>query len=460
MKASTILQRQSRGSVLSTICSMGLALGLIGAQAAVNVAEWSQRQLLPVTTAGLIRVNLPAVTLDAARPQLEDIRILDATGVERPYLVLRTAPEPGQIQNVRSKDVRLESSRTVLTLETGASGPLDAVQIDFAAPSFLKAAQLEVSSDGRNWSVIADGFPLFRQPDGTSSTTIPLNQQRWAWLRITLDDRRSAPVPVLGARIRLSPVRTVESEPVDVRLVSCDESPGETRLVYNLGAANLTVAELQMEIEDALFNRSVTIHTSVMTGDGVQEELIATGRLQRREDSASGPSKGSRLVIERQVRSREIIVRIRNLDSQPLKIRSTTATRRPVQIVFQSEGAGPYQMLCGNRNCVAPQYDLGYLGDSLKKQFAGTVAATPGPLEANPAYRIPEALAGLGTTGASIDVKPWTIHRRITTVAPGIQQLELDLDVLSKARPDFADLRIVTDGKQIPFVLENTSMSR
>jgi len=48
--------------------------------------EWRFRQTIDVPASGLVRVNLPAETLDVARQNLEDLRILNADGGEVPFL--------------------------------------------------------------------------------------------------------------------------------------------------------------------------------------------------------------------------------------------------------------------------------------------------------------------------------------------------------------------------------------
>src|ERR1035441_4033786 len=42
----------------------------------------------------------------------------------------------------------------------------------------------------------------------------------------------------------------------------------------------------------------------------------------------------------------------------------------------------------------------------------------------------------------------------------GVQELELDPEALAKSRPDFADLRLLRDGNQIPYVLEKPALAR
>jgi hypothetical protein len=48
----------------------------------------------------------------------------------------------------------------------------------------------------------------------------------------------------------------------------------------------------------------------------------------------------------------------------------------------------------------------------------------------------------------------------VQLAAAGVQQLELDLDVLARAQPAFADLRLVRDGAQVPYLLERPALSR
>jgi len=84
----------------------------------------------------------------------------------------------------------------------------------------------------------------------------------------------------------------------------------------------------------------------------------------------------------------------------------------------------------------------------------------PGALVDNPNHRAPEVLAGIQEAGTALDVSAWRFRKAVKLEAPGAQQLELDLDVLSRAQPRFDDLRLVRDGKQLPYILERTSVSR
>ncbi len=69
-------------------------------------------------------------------------------------------------------------------------------------------------------------------------------------------------------------------------------------------------------------------------------------------------------------------------------------------------------------------------------------------------------LAGIQDSGSTLDVSAWKYRKPVKANRAGAQRIELDLDVLSHAQPGFADLRLLRDGKQLPYILEATSISR
>jgi hypothetical protein len=62
--------------------------------------------------------------------------------------------------------------------------------------------------------------------------------------------------------------------------------------------------------------------------------------------------------------------------------------------------------------------------------------------------------------GAPLDTKDWLYRRTVQLSRAGVQELELDPEALARARPDFADLRLLRNGNQIPYVLEKPALSR
>ena len=132
------------------------ALAVAGSVSAAGLpADWQHEQPFTVTAAGLIKLNLPGETLDAARPALEDLRLYDDAGNEVPYLIERPVPVVKIVQNVKSFHVSLTPSNTIIVLETGLTQPLDDVALESPADGFIKPVRVEGSGDGKNWQTLA-----------------------------------------------------------------------------------------------------------------------------------------------------------------------------------------------------------------------------------------------------------------------------------------------------------------
>jgi len=443
--------------VFRPVCGFLLLVG-VAAGAANLPADWQRAQKFELAVPGLVKLSLPAETLDAARAALEDLRLYDDSGNELPYLIERPSPASKVTQSAKSFSVALNSHTTVIKLETGMTQPLDGVTLETPATSFIKAVQIEGSTDGRRWETLTQGQPVFRQPNGASQLRIAFPAGTWRSLRLTVDDQRSQPIPFTGARVHAAAAEITPGEAFAVTIAERYENPGETRLTLNLGAANLDLAALHLETTEPLFTRQVTLAVPQVSEDSIREQTIGQGTVYRVAIEGQTAVANLSLPVETRVRSRELLILIRNQDSPPLTVTAVRAERRPVYLAFFARTNSVHHLLTGNSRCAAPRYDLAALGASL-----GNVAVSPiklSPLADNPSYRAPEVLAGIQEDGTALDVLAWKFRKPLKLARAGAQQLELDLDVLARAQPGFADLRLVRAGKQVPYVLERTSISR
>ncbi len=439
-------------------CGLALAGLALSAGAAPLPADWQHEQRFQVPAPGLVKMSLPVETLDAARRGLEDLRLYDDAGNEVPYLIQRPVPVGKVVRNAASFDVALNVAKTVLTLETGLAQPLDGVTLETPARDFIKAVRVEGSADRSGWQALAQGLPVFRQAGGASQLHLAVPPGTWRWLRLTVDDRRSAPIPFTGAHVHAAVKEPVPTEAVSVTIASRLENPGESRLTLNLGFANLDLTSLRFESDNPLFTREIRVAVPEISAEAIHEQTVAQGTIYRVAVDGQPPSSELTLPVEHRIASRELVLLVNNQDSPPLAIAAVQAERRPVYLVFLARSEGPYHLLTGNARCAAPRYDLAALSANLKTAPVSLVSVSP-PAE-NPAYRAPEVLAGIQDGGTALDVSDWRFRKPVKLARAGAQQLELDLDVLAHAQPDFGDLRLLRSGKQLPYVLQCTSISR
>ena len=449
-------QWQAAGMALLGCAALSCVLAApVGAGTFPN---WQYRQEIPLAAPGLIKLELPAETLNVARPGLEDLRILDSAGGEVPYVIERGGPTRRVSREAKAFGVSMGATSTVLTLETGVTAPLDGVTLTTPAKTFIKAVRVDGSADGKRWRVLAHGLPFFRQPSGVSQLDLPFPAGAWPFLRVTVDDHRSPPVPFTAARIQVAALDPASRVPVEVRIAERAEGPGETRLTLHLGAAHLRLAALHVDSPEPFFTRRVSLAARQIDGDIIQEKTLAEGAIFRSALPGRPASSQLSVPMELTTPSRELLLLVRNEDSPPLQISALRAERRPVYLFFMAGRGGPHVLLTGNRLAAAPRYDLASLGVDVTGSDATT--QRPAALGPNPDYRPADVVPASAATGPALDVSAWPYRKPVQTTGAGVHELELDLDVLSRALPSFADLRLMSHGQQLPYIAEQTSMTR
>ena len=427
----------------------------------VEITEWRNVQTLDVPQPGLRKVSLPPATLHAARAGLEDLRILDATGREVPYALERSARRLPALRNPKNFTVTITGRKTILLLETGCPEPVEAVTLLTPARDFIKAVTVEGSADQQTWQPLAAGQPIFRQATGAGNLRVAIPEGQWAFLRVTVDDGRAEAVPFTGAQLHALTGENARVEAVPVVISDRSENNTQTRLTLDLGAAHLRLASLQIATSEPLFARAVSVAVRQMQENAVTEQVLARDTIYQVAVEGQVPAARLELALDVPVLTREVLLLIENADNAPLPVSAVRATVWPVEVVFHAAQAGAYRILTGNSRCEAPHYDMGTLRQSLALGAVPLVTpATVSPVAPNPSYRPGEALPDLQDLGTPFDTTAWWYRKPVQVTRAGVQQLDLDLDVLARADHGFRDLRLVRDGKQRPYVLERTTIAR
>jgi hypothetical protein len=452
-KPQLLFGRMSRRVILFTLAAC--AVGRV--TAAPLPSEWRNFYTSQVPRSGLIKISVPLEVLSSARSGLEDLRLFDSSDHEVPYLLEPSTPTPPGVRPPKQFQVTVTANATVATLETGLTEPITSITMQTPATDFLKAVQIEGSQDRRKWEVLAQGQPVFRQRNGASQLHLAISPARWAFLRVMLDDRRSSPIPLTGALVHSAASTHAGEESLGVAIVQRSEEPGVTRLMLRLDGANCTLASLRVETPELLFTRAVALAQPQFVEGEVRESVIHGDSIFRVMLPDQPAVAKLRLAPDVPLRSRDLALLITNDDNPPLQITALSATRRPVHVTFNAAEAGRFKLLTGNPFCAGPRYDLEPLKASLQSALVVSVSVeSVGTSES----RSPASLADLPTLGPALDVAEWAFRKPLSIVGEGVQQVELDLEVLAHATPGLRDLRVMRDGRQVPFVLQHTPMQR
>jgi hypothetical protein len=413
---------------------------------------WQYYQDLAVNKPGVYMHRLPPEALDRSLPGLEDLRLFDAAGREVPYLLEAPRPELARLQPLANFKARLEGSRTVLTAAVPAGNYVDSVLAESPAGSFIKPADVYVSMDGDNWTKLAAGAPLFRQYCNSENLRVDVPATPAKFVKVAVDDGRSGPVPFTGLRARLLPRVPPELQSAGTQIISREDSASSSRITVRLPARNLYVFAVQLAVPDKLFSRAVTVSVRSLENGALVSRQLAADTIFATDAAGSSAARTKVAVYAQFQGSDELVLDVDNGNSPPLTVNSVSVTYAPVNAVFQAKAAGVFRLAFGNRQAQRRSYDLaglsGYLtGKNFAKPQAGQVTANPG-------YAPAEPLPALDTLGAAIDVSKWSYKAAVSVERRGVEALDLSVPVLSRLGGDLRDLRLVSGGRQVPYILD------
>lgn len=437
----------------------GLALALLvaagGAEADDPYTAW--RFTRPVTVAPgpepLVSFDLPPELLARARPGLADLRLLDASGTEVPYVLdARERREEVRRSPGRLVDTRVERRLlSVWTADLGAPRRFHVVVLDVAGDDFAKAVQVEGSADGRQFTPLARGATVFdrswRERVRRTSVLLP-GEAEARFVRVTADDRRSAPIALQGLAVEWRAEHAEARWTRAARLVPLPRRGSTSRYRVVLEAP-VPFERIEVGAGDPVFQRRVRLVEE--RGEAVAERGAGLVYRLRTDDAVAVeertlgvlPAEGGDLLLE-----------VEDADSPPLRAPTLTVGGPVTRLLFpRPPGGGGLALRYGNPRTRAPLYDV----EPLRTRMAlarDVAAATLGAEEEVRGHRPALPLPQLPARGAVAEVRRYAAVRAFEVPRDDLYELRLDPGDLAWLRSDLADLRVVdAEGRQVPYVL-------
>jgi hypothetical protein len=356
--------------------------------------HWSHSlPVMDLPAADLVRVTLPAEVWAAARPTLTDLRVIDESGAEVPYVLHARTSHRATEWHVASLSETgfVRGAYTQVVADLGElRRPHDVVEVDIAESDFFVWVEVAASDDGSVWRIVRERAPAYRFVKDGLGGSQRVDYPRTESGRLRLRLFGAEPLTVRRVRVAEAVEEPAERRPLAVPLVADPAAPhGERRWLADLGHAKLPVAGLRARTATGEFHRPVKIAGS---RDGTEWSAVAQGEFYRfpaRPTAGDGAAPQERLDLwfpERTERHWRVSVFDRN--DPPLADLTLELLGTPRHVVFRARPGASYRLLYGNSRAEAASYELARL--TARDAWEAASAAALGPAERNAGWVSPE----------------------------------------------------------------------
>ncbi len=438
-----------------------VALSLIAlssyALAEDKYTAWLHEQPFQAPSAGLYEIVLPHDTLNASNRTLKDIRLISPTGAEAPYFLDRTKqPTPGK-QAAADFKASIVDNTTVLTARTQTDQAISAITLQTPSSDFIKSATVETRLPDGDWVSAAQNQVVFRYKNGVDRLTLPISGKGFLEIRVTLDDQRSSPTPFTGMSLTVQGIKFPTTSHT-ASLMERKEINETTRTNIHLGVKNLHLSKLHLDVADPIFSRRYTLfYWDTSNPKQPRKVVVSDGSIFAVNINEGSSTKKTSLPVNELIPTDTLVLEIENNSNPPLEInKQVKADSFATKLIFHTAQTGNWKLITGYPDATAPVYDLVALSAHLSKE---TKALELGPIRANPDYVKPDALPDINPEGAYINLDNWAYRRPIEAPKSGLIQLHIDPATLALSRNDLADIRVIQDGKQLPYLINPNAMA-
>jgi hypothetical protein len=372
----------TRSRILVPAIALLLA-GIVSSVFALELAEWKYQAEITIKAGSdeYCKFILTPDVYNAARPDLWDIRLVDAHGEQVPYVLVKpkdTTEERKYELAVINRSINADRAAMV-TLDFGKKVVKNSIEVMTRGNNFRRAVKVEGSNDNIEFFTLVEHAYVFAVTYDRRFEQVDLQKNDYRYLRITvrpMATEENSPVinEVSAFKIEKS---FAERHPVQMALIehSEDEKSNSSIYVYDVVYRRLPVSEIEFDVADDSFYRYVTIEgrdaqtreVKVYSEDNRQRTKTVEVKWERiisstiyRYTEANG-QKRERLVLRipsgRGVH-RYLKITIRNYDDRPVVVKSASAKMIAHKIVFANVDNAAPTLYVGSESAKAPQYDL------------------------------------------------------------------------------------------------------
>lgn len=370
-----------------------LLAGVLIAQTAIAQGPTWTAPLPAVTRSGVYAVMLGPEWMGLSRMDLGDIRLLDSTGMEVPYLLREQAltrasafvPFPLLRNEVMPK-------ATVIELERPADRQVQDLEIWVRPADVKKSVRITGSDERSHWYMVKDEQVVAQgargdPPHQVLSVQVPRSDYRY--YRITLNDSLTPPMRVLGVG-RFKDEAPVRRFAPSIPLQLSQKDTARTTTVHVTSPNALGFDRLRFAVSDTItFHRKGELrvwHSRVME-EGRRKRTVRASETVATFTIASDLAPVIDLPT---TRADTFDLVIFNGDDRPLHFTRLEALASEHLLIAKLEPGMPYRLTTGDAERLAPQYDIAHFAKELEAPLdtlsPGAPTAIPAQVAAGPGF--------------------------------------------------------------------------
>lgn len=293
-----------------------------------------------------------------SKNDLGDIRILDSTGEEIPYVIEKKDIEYNNIEkivslgNIISETAKEEKMETVFRFSPQSE--LDDIfgnRIEIKPKrNFYFEYELLGSSNGKNWEYITYG-EIYKTPD-RENLLIDFPAEKYTYYKLITDLSKESNFKGAVLKFYGSEEKETKTETVLVKLQYQSEEKDKDSII-TIKTNNLPISKIYLKTNGE-FKRNYSIGNS---------HYYRTGTIFK-----VGSKENMEIDLRKISRFEQMVLEIKNGDSKPLKINEIQGEYIPDKIMFKAEENGKYRITFGDENLYKPKYDLEEFSNMIKER--------------------------------------------------------------------------------------------
>ncbi len=325
-------------------------------------------QINAVKQTGLHQIVISPEVRAFAKEDLRYFRIVDSKNNQIPYTFLTSKLQiqkysPFQIISKNS----IADSITSIVIKNEKNSELSRLSLQIENTSLSKSYSVSGSNDAKEWFGILEN-EILSDLVSTTQTSVSKNisfpKNKYSYLRIIFNDKKSLPLNILSVGIAesiLIPEKLVSVPNFTYKIVE-DKSKKSTRIVFS-APNKFHIDAISFSITTEYYNRNARILAKKTQKTRkkriISDEVKAAFELN---------SKHDQLIYIDGFEEKDFTIEIDNFDDKPLAIKNITLFQKPLLILSKLDKKEVYEVLI-DTTFSKPLYDLADFITESKSNF-------------------------------------------------------------------------------------------